>query len=152
VSYPGEHIKTIETRFGQAIERMFDTPETAPLAPPPHLWPAYLHSTSSNSGYYRAPNGTSAQPAVQVRVNHGSWQTPCPFCLHSAQHASKTDRWFYCGTCHNSANDYRAIPVEWPSNISAVEALLLERPNRENRNWLPYETVTDLERENTEHL
>jgi len=42
--------------------------------------------------------------------------------------------------------------VDIPTNYQQIERVLLERPNRENQNWLPGETLDDLLRENKEHL
>lgn len=148
--FPGEHLATIETRWASNVQRIFDTPEGAALAPPPHLWPAYLYSNISRRGFYAPPQGTRAEPAVYARVNHGRWLTACPFCA-SQQHASPSDQWFYCAHCHNEAVGSASVPVVWPNDAAAIEALLLGRPFRENRNWEPGESVEDLGRENVEH-
>jgi len=96
----GEEIQTIETRWGQSIERMFDTPESQAFRPDPHVWPAYLNPGASVVGHFRPPEGKSDSIAVRVRINHGVWQIVCPWCP-SAQHASRDDPWFFCARRNN---------------------------------------------------
>lgn len=143
----GDHLATIETRFGQAIDRMYDTPESSAAKPAPHLWPAVLYPSDSRRGYYVAPFGITDEVTVSAVVNHGRWLTLCPFCP-SAQEASAESHLFYCATCQNEAIGNAAIRVEWPDDADAVEATLLERPFRENRSWVTGETVADLVVEN----
>jgi hypothetical protein len=147
VPYPGEHIQTIESKFGQAVLRMFDTPESEALRPPPHTWPAYLYSAESRRGFYAPPQGTRDQPTVYARVNHGRWQTACPFCS-TVQDASPADRWLYCAICHNGAVDGASVPVAWPDDKDEIERLLLQRPLRDNRYWSSHESVAQLVEEN----
>ena len=130
---------------------MFDTPESEPLKPAPHLWPAFLYPHESRRGYFAPPTGVSDAHIVFVRANHGRWITNCLWC-NSAQEASRNDRLFYCAKCQNEPIGNATVRVEWPDEPDAIEALLLERPFRENRNWEPHESVADLGRENTERL
>lgn len=139
-------LETIETRFGNAIDRLFDTPEARARAPQTAAWPAFLHSTMSRSGFYRPPAGYAERPVVYVRVNAGRWLTDCPFPnCNSAQHASRHDHWFYCARCHNEHVGHVLIPVVWPLEPDAIEQHLLKyRPLPDARNWEPHETLADL--------
>jgi protein-arginine kinase activator protein McsA len=86
---------------------------------------------------------------VEVRFNHGVWQTGCPFC-GSAQHAAETVRLFYCAVCMNHDVGNRTVPAKWPRNAAAVEEQLGRRPFPRQRNWEPGETIRDLKREDEE--
>ena len=46
---------------------------------------------------------------------------------------------------------YGPARVAFPANRPDIEAALLKRVKRENRNWEPGESVGDLELENEEH-
>lgn len=139
----GEHLQTIETRWGQAIDRMFDSPEARVLMPAPSLWPAFLNPTEAAIGSFRPPEGKTNDVIVIVRINHGVWQAVCPFCP-SAQHASREDPWFYCAVCHNEAIGFKAAPIAWPVDHEELGALLLEVRQPALRNWEPDETVADI--------
>lgn len=89
---------------------------------------------------YRRPE-PGARGRVQARVNHGRWIVDCPACP-SAVLAGVTFRCAECG--------YGPAPVAWPEEAALIEAALAPRL-LENRNWLPGETVFDLERENALH-
>lgn len=140
----GEEIQTIESRWGQSIERMFDTPESLTFRPDPSVWPAYLNAGAALVGHFRPPVGKTDAFSVDVRVNHGVWQTVCPFCP-SAQHASRDDPWFYCARCHNEAVGLHAIPVVWPDEHEAIGDLLLDVAHLDMRNWEPGETAREIE-------
>lgn len=139
----GEELQTIETRWGQAIDRMFDSPQARALMPEPSLWPAFLNSEVSNGGHFRPPSGKTDDVIVIVRVNHGVWQALCPFCT-SAQHASREDPWFYCAVCHNEAMGFKSVPIAWPKEHEELAGLLLEVNQIPMRNWEPAETVAEL--------
>lgn len=88
-----------------------------------------------------------------ARAEQGFWIADCPFCP-SAQKVSPLDPRFLCGGvggCLNGRARGAYAPVVFPDDIDRVEELLLERPNRENRNWLPHETPADLQDENDAH-
>lgn len=149
MSSTGETIETVEVRWGQSIDLMFDTPEAKAFAPDPSMWPAYLNAGAARVGHFRPPLGKIMTPVVEVRVNCGVWQTVCPFCP-SAQHASKTDRWFYCARCHNDTVGQMLVPVVWPEEtlVGDIEGLLLERPYIDYRSWEPDQTPDDIANEN----
>lgn len=147
----GEELQTIETRWGFAIRAMFDTEQSRDLAPDPSLWPAYLNGTTSAAGYFRPPLGKTDEISVIVRVNHGVWQTVCPFCP-SAQHASRDDPWFYCAACHNERINGQAIPVVWPDDHPLIDDLLLKVDLVGLRNWEPHETTDELADQVTNYI
>lgn len=94
-----------------------------------------------------------AKPQTFAYVNHGRWLVDCPFC-GSTQVAAKTDRRFLCagtGSCGNAPAGGAFVPVVWPKDTEAIEAVLVNRPDPNTRNWLPGETIKDLRRENVEH-
>ncbi len=93
------------------------------------------------------PSQTASSPSVPAQVNHGRWLTPCPFC-NSANLASRADKRFLCCECGNTAAGGQWLPVVWPKNAHAIEEMLMKRPDRHTRNWLPGETVADLAAEN----
>jgi hypothetical protein len=95
---------------------------------------------------------TGASPAIfaEAEVNHGRWIVRCPFCP-GAQYASRTDPRFLCVDCGNAPIEGDWIRVEWPVRPDAIEAALALRPQFANMNWLPTESLTDLQRENAEH-
>jgi len=82
---------------------------------------------------------------LKVELNHGRWVVECPDC-HGAQLACFDDHRFMCNECGNVAvgNLWRAI--EWPANRAAIEDAVIGRPEA-NQNWLPVETVADLQRQ-----
>lgn len=127
-------LETAETRWGSAISNSLSSQI------PASLWIAVLNPPPAG---YLKPQGTTANPALLVHANHGSWQTLCPFCP-SAQHAAETDPWFYCADCQNEAVNHQLIPVVWPLNQAEIEAALMLRPDPETRNWEPGETITAL--------
>lgn len=130
---------TCETRWQQAANRLFRG-----ATPPPSLWPLLILNPDPI-----LPVGRAKTPAVEVRVNHGVWQTVCPFC-GSAQHASAADRVFYCAACCNHDTGNHTVPVKWPRDPDAIEQQLAERPLPRQRNWEPGETLRDLRREDEE--
>lgn len=86
-------------------------------------------------------------------VNHGRWLVDCPFC-RSTQLAAKTDPRFLCAGaagCGNAQVGGAYVNVVWPKDTDRIEAELVKRATPLNRNWMPGETVKDLQRENAEH-
>lgn len=95
-------------------------------------------------------------------VNDGRWVAFCstPDC-HSAErlwpagmiHATSTGIAYgitaagmlHCGNCGMTSQ------VDFPDNRDKIDAVLARRPVPQTRNWLPGETVKDLERENKQH-
>lgn len=149
MAIPGVVIETIESRWGQSIELMYDTPESQQFRPDPCVWPAFLNVGASMVGHFRPPTGRVKEPTVTVRVNCGVWQTVCPFCP-SAQHASRDDPWFYCARCHNEPVGLALIPVIWPDGAGDIEEVLLKRDLIDYRSWEADQPVKELVNENLE--
>lgn len=91
--------------------------------------------------------GTKERTAVAF-LEQGRWIVKCPFCPNGAQLAAKTDHRWFCTECLNLAVGQRWVPVAWPKRVTEIEVVLMRRPNRENRNCLPGETVEQLLGEN----
>lgn len=79
-------------------------------------------------------------------INHGEWHVDCVDCGNwpAADPEWKLAVCFQCGAAYHP---------EFPPDIAAIEATLLKRPDRRNRNWRPQagETLATLEAENTDH-
>lgn len=85
---------------------------------------------------------------TSVFLNHGKWLVSCPFTgCSGAQYASFLDRRFYCVDCESFNIGHQWIEIIWPNNILAIEKSLLIRPV-ESKNWIPGETIEDLEIQN----
>lgn len=80
-----------------------------------------------------------------AHVNHGRWMTTCPRCDGTPM-AWPENPQAICAECGT------LFRVEFPpaATRQAVERLLLRRA-KENRNWLPTESVDDLRAENRAH-
>lgn len=92
---------------------------------------------------------------IVAYVNHGRWIAECPDCA-GAQLVSELERRFWCLNCGNAAVNFAWRHVRMPQKRTAIEAELVIRPAAKGdraitRNWLPGETVKDLQRENVEH-
>lgn len=101
--------------------------------------------TDSRPG--RAPTGEADGPILHPRVNHGAWIVDCPYC-NSALAYREPDVWFFCLDCGNRRNGGLRLPIQWPTNLKAIEEALDRRPDYEAQNWTDGETVADLWREN----
>jgi len=88
-----------------------------------------------------------AVPALVV-VNHERWCASCPSC-GGAQIPSMTDHWYFCGDCLNSEDDYKLIPLVWPSDPSphGIMSELSLRRVVSQCNWLPGDTLDFLRTE-----
>lgn len=94
------------------------------------------------------PTETAPAPAVvQAQINHGRWLAHCPFCA-GAEMVDPDDPRFCCLSCYNAAVGGKWLPVKFPRDAAKLEAELLRRPQRENRNWLPSETLAQIRAEN----
>lgn len=102
----------------------------------------------------------TAEPMIG-RVNHGRWIASCscgmpgslptPGCI-----VFLDGPWALLGWCVRCGNQgwgggWRRIVVPPPEERARIEAVLLCRPNVEDRNWEPDETVADLLAQNREH-
>lgn len=118
-------------------------PKLPKMSPPERIvaqhWPPYKHSG--------LPQGLDSTRPAFAFVNHGRWMVSCLWCS-SAQHASRTDRKFFCTECSNRAVGGHWIPVIWPDNTPDIETVLGFRVDARTRNWTPGETVEGLIAEN----
>jgi len=88
----------------------------------------------------------SAGQPLKARAEHARWIVDCPNC-NSAEFAFE-DGLFFCSLCQNSDIQGRTRRVTIPTERKQIEDTLSKRPIK-NRHWYPYETVKDLENENT---
>lgn len=80
-----------------------------------------------------------------VYHNHGRWVADCPADgCPEAHEVTPGDR-FVCVNCGMVSK------LKWPLNMEQIDRTLTPRPVPQTRNWVPGETVADLERENVEH-
>jgi hypothetical protein len=93
----------------------------------------------------------SGEPLPAI-VNSNRWIVECPDC-NGAEMAWKQWPLFVCATCWNGAAEvpYTFRPVRFPEYETAIERVLMARPVPATRNWLPGESVADLEAENAAH-
>jgi|ETNmetMinimDraft_23_1059889.scaffolds.fasta_scaffold120158_2 hypothetical protein len=102
-----------------------------------------------------AQDGAEKVAAVQAYINHGRWVIECPDC-NGAQIASEEERRFWCLGCGNASVNFAWRHVRMPRERADIEAVLLRRPAARSdkaitRNWLPGETLRELEMENASH-
>lgn len=112
------------------------------------------YSASRKSMQAPAQDGVTDGEVVAY-VNHGRWIAECPDCA-GAQIVSEKERRFWCLNCGNATVNFAWRHVRMPQKRTAIETKLVLRPAARSdravtRNWLPGETVEDLQRENAEH-
>lgn len=105
---------------------------------------------SSVLDYTPPQGGTLEAPAAAASVNSGRWIVACPFCS-GAEYVNFDDLRFFCCECRNAKVDHHPLRVVVPAGTAQIAAVLIGRPDVSTRNWLPPETVDDLERENKEN-
>lgn len=91
---------------------------------------------------------------VVAYINEARWVADCPDPrCNAAQVVTPNDARFLCAVCGNLANHRRWYRVKFPSanQRRAIEGLVSQRPNVENVNWTPDETVEQVRRLNREH-
>lgn len=93
------------------------------------------------------PTEYATEPTAVARVVHGKWGADCPFGCHSMSYVDFAWPWFFCLDCGGNG---KWVPVKLPTEKqrTAIEELLVARPDTCNRNWFASETVADLKREN----
>lgn len=84
-----------------------------------------------------------------ARCEQGRWIVECPFC-HGAQFAARQDPRFFCVGCLNEQAGAKWLKVVWPDDVPGIEDALRPRLT-ENVNFVPGETVADLQAENADH-
>jgi len=84
---------------------------------------------------------------VTSYCNHGRWVAECgtTYC-HEAHLVQPGDSF----VCRNCGVDHGL--VEFPADLPLIDAALSRRIVPETRNWIPGETVIDLEAENAQHV
>jgi hypothetical protein len=96
---------------------------------------------------------------VMPFMSWGMWVAKCPrpqcmnaekrgWCNDGTWGGLEADR-FTCRPSHDGCG--LVCGVDWPANISDIEALLLARPVKGTRNWAPGESLHDLLKENAGH-
>lgn len=91
---------------------------------------------------------------VKVYHNWGRWVADCPRCPNAEHYGADrqtghvgglTRTTFTCSLCK-----YQGKP-KWPKERADIETVLARRVSPAEQNWLPGETVRDLEAENRLH-
>lgn len=121
-------IQTFEDRFGQGAQDIV----AARFAKPGDALPV----------------GVYLGAALTAEVDQGRWVVRCPDCAGAELMADSG--LFFCCNCRNQAvgHAYRRVTPPSKTQRAQIEAALLARPEPENRNWLPSESVADLLAEN----
>lgn len=128
-----ETIKTFEEQFGHAD------------------WRAHAAKYPSSTGDAALPQGIAAGPSVSARIEQGRWIADCPTLdCSGAEFVSFDSPVFFCCECRNAAFGNKTLPMDAPSGKTKtdIEAVLLARADRVNRNWLSGETLAHLKAEN----
>jgi len=89
--------------------------------------------------------------AVTAYINQNRWVATCE--CGGCEVVDPDDPVFFClnPLCLNMSNKHYPRPVKFPKNREAIEDALLVRPEADTRNWYAYETVEQLEKQNTAH-
>jgi hypothetical protein len=94
--------------------------------------------------------GDPAKPvqdrALLAYVNNGAWLVKCE--CAGCELVDLERPVVMCASCWNLADDHQFRTVAVPLERAQIEAALVVRPDRANRNWKPTETVADLLAEN----
>jgi hypothetical protein len=120
---------------------------------------------SSGTAY----TGRVSGEGVQAYINNGRWLAHCGAGgCQGKEYVRADEPIFFCLSCGNRLNNGDARPVEFPENWHAIELALLKRPiilglgntqiqqiyNSRPRNlpreWMPPQTLDDLETANRE--
>jgi hypothetical protein len=103
--------------------------------------------------------------AVRVELNHGRWVAHCPGCPSAMfvvvpgsklteyglrPEITTTPPLYLCPRCQNELSDGKPLNYALPEGWKKIELVVAKRPEQ-NRNWLPGQTLKDLQRENREH-
>lgn len=88
---------------------------------------------------------------VQAEIVRSHWRVDCPFCAGAI--FVQPGEPYFCPDCMMQANNFHPMKVIWPENRTAIEAVLVKRPDPLTRNWLPAkgETLAMLKAENEAH-
>lgn len=88
-------------------------------------------------------------PPLMAYVNNGEWKLKCE--CGGCEFVDLEARIAMCCSCWNLAHSRQWRNVTVPTERAVIEAALLLRPDRVNRNWKPGETVAGLLAENAEN-
>lgn len=95
--------------------------------------------------------GRGDKEPLPAFVSHGRW---CVMCdterCGSSQYASFEHPWFLCTNCNNLDGLWRAVSLPSEKMRVAIEDALKTRPP-DARNWMPYESIDDLNSEAESH-
>lgn len=94
-----------------------------------------------------ADDSVSAYAEVNV-LRQARWIVKCPFGCGGAVYADPDDHRFLCDECWNAPVGGKWVPVVWPPDPPAVEALLKVRPHEHSWVFTPGETLKDLREQN----
>ena len=97
----------------------------------------------------RAFSGKVKGTPVQALVVHNRWIANCE-CM-GAEAVDPDQPVFYCFSCFNQANKGYPRPVSFPAEIADIEEILTQRVDPFTKNWIPSETLNDLEAQNVAH-
>jgi hypothetical protein len=91
-----------------------------------------------------------ALPGVSyVEAHWGMWIARCirPWCTNAMQ----VDLHQPSMVCEGADGCGQGADLFWPADPEAIAEILMMRPIRRTRNWLPGESITDLIGENVQH-
>lgn len=102
----------------------------------------------------RAPSeiaGVEDKPAY-AHISHSRIVADCPNC-NNAEFVWRDGPYIMaCANCGNADIGNKLRVVIMPEILGGIEELLMKRPNPATRNWIPGETLEQLEAENEERL
>jgi hypothetical protein len=138
--------------FGdQATMDQIESAETLWDLELPEYMETVMYFVGRAAGYdLLSRNAVVSDAPIEATINHGRWLAACEAC-GSAETLWIRHPVFMCQHCWNHAHDGRWRPVRFPADRATIERVLLLRPQADNRNWLPGETVESLEAENEGH-
>jgi len=84
---------------------------------------------------------------LYAEINWGRWIVRCPVCM-SAEEVVYGEKKFRCRDEYGGCGHVETI--SYPSERAEIEDALSERA-KQNRNWVPGESVAALHAENIEH-
>ncbi len=107
---------------------------------------AYLGWHAERVMQRRLSRKWEAGKTPRARVDHGRWICDC---VEGCGRGMFTHPAWRIACCTECGAVYRGII--FPEDVPTITSLLLARPNRENQNWLPDESITWLRIENLAH-
>lgn len=82
-------------------------------------------------------------------INHNRWMAVCE--CGGAEVVDPVYNSMYCFSCFNILNKGRPRHIKFPKDMPMIEAILIERDDPLNKNWMLTESIEDLEAENVAH-